>query len=107
VRYDLDLFHRWRKIAVTDISQIKLGDKLWCNNGDSFTVMGFIEEADFNERVGLIDPIATGVVAVSTECRFHPLAVYNVGGSFTPWLLFRDEATCRACAITLQVTIDR
>lgn len=105
---DIDLFHKWRKLAVTRREDMEIGQSFWCTNDRHFTLMGFTSEAAFIALQGLKPEGDTSCnIAVSTIGHLHRLREMNVDSiGISPWLLFRDPATCRACQISMPVTID-
>lgn len=106
LHYRRDMFEKWRLIAVTRKDDMRLGDTFYSNTGETFTLMAFCTMEEYLDRMGLKTGIRMGHVAISTHGRFYALSDFNVDASYTPWLLFRDAATCRACQISMPVTID-
>lgn len=116
MKYDTDYVTKWRAHAITDVTNLEVGKTYYSNNHGAFTLKRLMTRAQYYEEEGIkgIPVCYTANEVCWMEVAIHDgayLVVYslrdnNVGASYNPWLIFRDQATMEEYKAGLEVTVD-
>lgn len=110
LEYDKRDLDKFRAVAVTSIEDIKVGQTYYSNNGQTFTVLEVIDDAEHDRRVhnGKYGGREGSYWARTTEdsamfVGWASLADRNVEQSYNPWLLFESKEMAELCAYFLKI----
>lgn len=114
LRYDTNIFNKFRDLAITDASQLHVGQTYYTNSyPDQFTVIRL--ETDKRHRAGR--GLSVSSSDDDTELRWvvvedgigstRSMSLYdhNVGSSYNPWLIFDNCKLAQLCRDQLEVVV--
>ncbi|MDR3572230.1 MAG: hypothetical protein P4L50_00075 [Anaerolineaceae bacterium] len=110
--YDEKIFRHFRALAVTNVEDLKPGEIYYTNgHPDKFVVDKVISEEEHDKLCEYQMPSKsaelTWIIPIGYNDYMDTISLhdFNIGASYNPWLVFKDEKTALDCREQLKVKI--
>jgi hypothetical protein len=97
--YDNKIFKTFRNLAITNISDLRVGRSYYSNYYDDFFLINSIIYEEKNSY-------KVEIIIKDKNDHFYSRD-FNIGGSYNPWLVFDNKNVCYLCKCNLKITFER
>ena len=111
MRYDNDLFYAFRQLAITSKKNLVIGETYYSNSyPEQFTIKKLLTNKERYKIVGLdyeeSDKDKINWIVTKEDGYIMNLSDNNIGESYNPWLIFKEEEIAKICKEKLNKTIE-
>lgn len=106
LRYDQEIFFKFKALSIQDPSELKVGDTIYSNNTPERGVIAKLQthaEHYAEEGIDTNDTNPAIRWVRFEDGSAESLNDRNVTNSYNPWMFFKDEATMLQCRKELKI----
>jgi len=111
MQYDEELFQEFRAKAITNIAELEVGETYYSNSHPrEFKVLGLLTEQQLHKkkkwknRKADDNTVLKWIVTGRGAYDHYSLRDRNIGASYNPWLVFKEEADALDCRQRLKIS---
>lgn len=104
--YDMEIFSKFKALSVQSVGDLEVGVTYYTNGRGSFTIAKLLTNSEEYTNEGLVwvgDDADKINWVLPVDGYSFSLSDRNVGASYSPWLIFKDEAVACQCEKELDI----